>query len=468
VVLLCIFTFALRYAFFSLKYGLNCGAYPLQSLSYYSTAEKSVSLMQTFIYTSLIKLLGYMSFAALVLFISVCVKQYALTLLISTATILIPFIGIGNSSAKYIFTGPLGLMLANGFFRGNQYQTDTLTNEVSLAFKEIPISTIFPLLCVATFITILMLFILVRIRSNVWHRAKRNNPRKAITAFLLLFATLCGMTGCSSQNQSEYDVFNYHSHRSFQNASYRFYVDETDVDNIRLVFENLETGEVGDFVKTPLQSSIQVATTVYGNGNYVYYIKYCVDNSGFREAIDTIAVIEVDTQAFNERVVYEKNINAERSLLMGTLPVDNSDLIFLHGVDAFFVDDSNIYFIGNGVRQVNRATGAVKIIDIPTNVSIAYDGRRIYFIGDRYQLTYYDTTTDDFVIIPEIVTTRFYLADGELLFLNRLDEKKLYALCLDDFTVQKILDKTVQDFYCDDEFIYYQDIDDLMEYTIER
>ncbi|TCO72166.1 ABC transporter permease [Marinisporobacter balticus] len=467
VAVLVLFSFGFRYLFFSLKYGLKNGAYPLQSLSYYSTTTKNVSLMETFIYTSMIKLLGYISFSALILFLSVWIKRYTLTLFASTAVILLPFFGMGTSSAKYIFTGPLGLMLANGFFRGNLYEIDQLTDREYLVFQEIPVRTIFILIFIVLCVMLLMLFILLCLRSNVWHKAKKTNANKRIAISIMLCIVLFGMTGCSHKVQLGYDIYNYHSNRTFQNSKYRFYVDSSNLDNERLVFEDIERGVVEDLVRTPLKSSVQIERTVYGNGDYVYYIKYNLNKSGPNIYPDRISVIEVDTGTFKEKIIYEKPIDRTKQYFMGSVTLNNEDYFSLDNTNGFFLDQNSIYFIGDGVQQVNRRSGQIQTINIPTNGNIAYDGQRIFFIGDRYQLSYYDTHTKEFSTVPEIIATKFFLDDNKVFFLNPLDGEKLYVLNLVDNTRRKILDKTVLDFYCDSEYIYYQDMDNLQEYRID-
>lgn len=467
ITVLCLLSFCLRYSFFKIKYGLDNGSYPLQSLLYYSMAAKNVSLMGTFLYTSLIKLFGYLSFSVLVLCLSVCIKRYALTLFASSAVILLPFFGLGNSSAKYIFTGPLGLMLANGFFRGSLYKTDYLTGEEKLIFQEISVSTIRTLLCVVLCMLILLIISLLYLRSNVWHRGRKKKGTPKVTLWIMLCVVLCCLTGCSHQVETGYDIYNYHSYRSYQNTMYHFYVDESDLNNINLVFEDKENGKIRDLVRTPLQSLTQVARAVYGNGDYVYYVKYNLNKSKSHETVDRISVVEVDTQTFNERILYEKNIDLSKEFFMGTVSVNNNSFAFLQDVNAFFLDKNNIYFIGEGVHQVNRKSGKIQAIDIPVNGNIAYDGQRIYFIGDRYQLSYYDTQTGMFSDVSGIIATKFYLADNEVLYLNRLDQKKLYTLNLLDNSVKKVLDKTVLDFSCDNKYIYYQG-EDLKKYQIYK
>nr|WP_314459810.1 hypothetical protein [uncultured Clostridium sp.] len=464
IILTCIFSFGFTYLFYDIKYGLQNGDYPLQSLSFFSTSTKNLTLTRTYIYLCLFKLFGYLSFSVLIMFLSVCIKRYALTLFASVAAVFLPFIGVENSAVKYLCSGPLGFMLATGFFRGSQFKTDSLTDEVRETFKEIPVSSLLVSSFVVLCIVIFMLYILIKLRSNEWQRSISKKMRGTFIFSSALVLLSLGITGCSQQ--SHYDVYNYSAHLSFQNDQYRFYVDDSDLNHTRLMYKDLVTGEIHDLVKTPMQSSLKIERTLYGNGNYIYYIKYHINKSELKDYVDRVAIIEVDTKNFNERVIFERNTDLEKKLLMGTIIINNKDAV-LQNIGSFFLNKNNIYFINRDVRQVNRVTGKTKILDIPTNANIAYDGKRIYYIGDRYQLSYYDTENETKGVVPDIITTKFYLDDTKMLFLNRLDQKKLYILNLQDNSVKKVLDKTVLDFRSEGAYIYYQDISDLQEYKIK-
>lgn len=464
IIIICIISFAFTYLFYDIKYGLQNGNYPLQSLSFFSTSTKKLTLLNTYLYLCLFKLFGYISFSVLIMFLSVCMKKYALTLFTSVALIFLPYIGLDNSAIKYVCTGPLGFMLATGFFRGDQYKTDVFTAEIKMTFQEISVKYLLFSFFILLFFVIFMIYLVIKLRSNELQRPKRKNiPEKLILSSFLFLITI-GITGCT--HQTHYDTYNYSSHMSFQNDQYQFYVNESDSDNTRLVYKDLRTGEIHDLVKTPMQSSIKMERTLYGNGSYIYYIKYHINKSELKNYVDRVSVIEIDTKNFNEKVIFERNTNLEKKLLMGTIRLNNKDAA-LQNIGSFFIDKNNIYFISSDVRQVNRVTGKTKTLDIPTNANIAYNGKRIYYIGDRYQLSYYDTEDGTKGIVPEIITTKFFLDNAKVLFLNRLDHKNLYILNLQNNSVKKVLDKSVLDFRSDGNFIYYQDISDLQEYKIK-
>jgi len=471
VLILGLLSIVLRYLYFDIKYGLENGSFPLQSLLYFSTATKNVSLMETFLIVSSMKILGYLSFAIVVLFLSVCIKKYALTLFASTALIIVPFLGLGTSVAKYTLSGPLGLMLGTGFFRGSVFKADRFTDEVMQVFHEIATNTAMLVAFVTVLVSLVMIYAIFHQRSSVWSLNKTPNRHRAVSIILVICISMVCHTGCASNSGEQRSVvYNSRFSTSYENEQYSFYVDESDLDNRRLVFEDKETGEVHDLVRTPLQSSFRVALTIYGNSPYVYYIKHGLNKSEFREYIDWVSIIEVDTRTFSERVIYERNIDFNRELLMGAVPLNNDDLLFLHVADAFFIDadNSNAFFITDAVYQVDLNTGKITTLNIPTNSNIAFDGERIYYIGNRYRLSFYDINTKEYGVIPDLITTKFFLTENEILYLNRLDQNKLYAINMETLLSSKVLDKTVLDFHGNSNFIYYQDAGDLQDYTYER
>ena len=470
VLLLGLLSFGLRYMFFDIKYGLNNGSFPLQSLTYFSTATKDISLIGAFFCISAMKILGYLSFATIVLFLSVCIKKYALTLFSSTALIIVPFLGFGNSFAKYMLSGSLGLMLGTGFFRGSVYKTDRLTDEVIQIFQEIPVKGIVTLVCVMLFVILTMIFILMYLRSNMWIIKRSSRKHSALSIMLIFCLLIPSLTGCTNdKTNQDRTAYNLHQSMSYENENYKCYVDETDLDNRHLVVEDKKTGAIQDLVRTPLQSSFQVVDAVYGNGHYLYYIKQSLNKSELKEYIDRVSIVEVDTRTFSERIIYEKNVEFDGEWFMGTVPFNNDDLLFLHVASAFFIDDDRgyAYVAADDIYQIDLLSGKISKLNIPLNSNVAFDGERIYYIGNRYQLSYYDTIKSEYGTIADTITTKFFLTDNELFFLNRLDGKKLYSMNLKTSLSKKVLDKTALDFHCVENILYYKDIDDLQEYSVE-
>lgn len=475
VIVLCIISSLLKYGFFQIKYGLEHGNYPLQSLSFFGLTTKNITLFSTFIWSIVIKTIGNISFALLIMLISVWSKKYAVTLFSSTAMILLPYYGFSMESTKYLLPGPLGFMLSTGFFRGSEYEYNVVTEQMDMTFGEISIMSIFILFVIILCISIGAMVIIITQHTNVWHVRKRSGKLNSSSILLLLSIVIISLVGCSTkQNGGEYDIYNESSRQSFENEKYRFYVDETDLENIRLMFEDKQTGERRSLDRNPIQSTTMGEPTIYGNGTFVYYIKREFDKlRGFsyrNEVSGRFLIIEVDTDTFDERIIFEKNFSTYEDHFLGLHSADTTDASFDYLIDSFFLDEQNVYFIDSDkIRRVNRVTGKSNvIISAPLSTSVAFDGQNIYYINEKFQVVTYDTATDSETVLPDIITTQFILTDTELLFLNRQDQYKIYAMNLDHSTIRKITDKSVLVFTCDDQYIFYEGRDDLKKYRIDR
>ena len=157
-----------EYIYYMKKYGLKHGDYPLQSLSYFSNSDKSISLFDTFAYVTGLKLIGAVSLAVIIIFLSVYIRRYSLVLLISSALVLLPFYMFSEQSIKYYIPGPLSFLIATGFFRGNEYQTSVVTGESILIFREVPCSILRFFIVAVICICSIMIFLIRKRNTNLW------------------------------------------------------------------------------------------------------------------------------------------------------------------------------------------------------------------------------------------------------------------------------------------------------------
>ncbi len=108
----------IEYIYCKVKYGLPLGNFQLQSIVFFKNSAYHMSLMQTYLYISLIKLIGFLVFTYLIIFIAVITKKTVLTLVTSLSIIFIPYFIYFNDSIKFKLPSPLGFMIGNGYFRG--------------------------------------------------------------------------------------------------------------------------------------------------------------------------------------------------------------------------------------------------------------------------------------------------------------------------------------------------------------
>lgn len=126
---------AIEYIYCYLKYGLPSGDFPLQSVPFFKTSRYHLSLNQAYLYISLIKVIGFLAFTYLIIFVSVASRKTVIALFASLSGILVPYFIYFDDSIKYKLPLPLGFMIGNGYFRGSDDGIKTVRGAVK--FLEI-------------------------------------------------------------------------------------------------------------------------------------------------------------------------------------------------------------------------------------------------------------------------------------------------------------------------------------------
>ena len=465
---LCVLNSGLQVVFYEWKYGLPHGDYPLQSLPYFATSTRQATLAGAFFEISVGKLLGSLSFAILILFVSACVKKYALTLFTSTAVLLLPQYGFTKPSTKYFLPGPLGLLVYTGFFRGDEYQYDAVTQQKTLLFKEIGSSARWMLLEVNLCLLVLMVAVILKKHTNVWCKRPFCGAKRA--AYLLaLCAAVSVCSGCSAPNNApEQVLFNLEQCSAYENEHYRFFVENPNTDEATWMMEDKTTGQVQRVVREPLQGNIKVAQTMFGRGPFIYYMQIESTQTGFLSVSEHLSIIEVDTRDFSQRVVIERSMDTNRDAFLGIGQPSEQAVEPFRSIESFFLDDEYFYLVNAGtITSVSRVSGKTKtIIEVPVLKSLAYNGTCIYYINEKSQLMQYDVRTGKKVECYGIITQSFLLTENEIVFINRLKQNQLYAASLADGTLRKLTEQAVQSFTISGNTVGYTAKTDLQEYRI--
>lgn len=476
VTLLCFLNSALEYVFYGLQYGLPHGNYPLQSLPYFAASTKSLTLLEAFLWTAVSRWFGSLLFAAVILFLTVLTQKYALTLILATSLLLFPYYVVPNEMIWYSLPGPLAFLLGTGFLRGTEVAEDSLMQQEIVLFHEITAGMLCLLISAALLLLTAMLYVIVRKTSVTWHGKWNQARKRRRTAALLSLLLLINMTGCASENRggAGYDIYNVVHRGQFENERYTIWFDEN---TQTIQFKDKETGQQERLVRDPLQLSSRIGSSIYGNGRYVYYFRNDYNQSGRYDGIQRISLIEMDTETFQERIVYE---NAQSSLEQVFFGSGVNSLFeaagrrgtrsFLQDVWAFFISGNMLYLLGNDVRTISLCTGRMDILDLPSPAkgSLAFDGRVIYYTTDRLQVEAYDIKTRKTEVIPNLVTEFFFLTDTWFIYINRADEYRLYAMNREDGTTIRLTKRPVLWFEVNGESIYYTDRVNRNSYRIDE
>ena len=417
----------IRFAFFGIKYGLPHGEYPVQSIASFGGSTKNISLLAAYLLLTVLRCFGSVYLAALLLFLSVLVKKYALTVVIGVASTLIPYIGLFRQIC-YRLPLPLPFLLATGFLEGTSSVEDSLTGEAVVTFSERSPQELLALLGLSAACFTLMIWWALRQNTNCWQSEK--NPVRRCETIALSLLLLLSLSSCSFGTSAN-GIYN-SSSQSVSETYNVIFDDQTRTYSL----ENRATGALTDLALSPLFGAFsdgESIKAVYMDAPYIYYMasrtEQYVDRVGsYNSTFTQVSIVQLHTETFEEQVVFEKITDSGRSLLGIDYTVGDT-WMFLQYCYGFFLNADSLFFITNdGITEVGRTIQRTKLLDIPTNGNIAFDGRTIYYINEDSLLTAYDTKTHKTRPFRNMVAYDFCLTDQGLYFINRMDSDCVY-LC---------------------------------------
>ena len=453
VLSLCILTALIRYAFFAIKYGLPCGDYPIQSIANFGTSMKELSLLEGYIAITALRCLGYVSFSVLLLLASVLVKKYALTVLLGAVTTLVPYIGLSATTLCRLPI-PLAFMLATNYLSGSIKASDPLTGEELAVFREVSGYDLFILIVVSVLISLLAILWLLMRNKNRWQGIGGKSKRYCATTLCLAITLL--FTGCSDGDATSI------SFNAASTGSANEYEVICDQATQAYYLKNNTTGVTLDLVRSPLFGVFSGEDSVKG-----YYMDYPnlyytiseteshVNRVGtYNSSFTKISVVKLNLDTFKEEIIFEKIANSGRSLLGVEYEVGDT-WEFLQYHHSFFVNESSIFFIGNGdITKVNRKSGILQKLDLRASENIAFDGRYFYYIGNKSVLTKYDTQSEAIIPLDGVIAYDFCVDGQFIYYISMTDRQKAYQCSLDGTDNRILSDIAALDISCDKENIY--------------
>lgn len=456
---------ALRYGFYAINYGLPHGEYPLQSIPYFGNSTKTISLQSAFLFLCAVQWFGCLFLCVIILFLSAITKKYALTVFLTTAAVILPYLGFSETT-NYLLPAPLSYLLGSGFLKGSEFCTDFLTGELTAVFEEISISTFAVTWTISIFLCMIGILLLLHQHQNRWNTA---HIRKK--GSILLFC--CLMAGCFSgcEKTSEIKgIYNQVTSETYEYNGNRYYYD---IDTLQFLCEGSGFSGTELFTRTPMRflSSSRVWPCLFGAGTKIYYMQETIDSyvnrvGRFSSTIQTISIIEVDTVDFQEKIIFEQNISDGRSYLGIEIPlIEKWDFLFT--CTGFFLNQHSLFFVGNDIRQFDRMSGKLSVLPISSEKNIAFDGEFIYFIGDDSTLMRYDPVEKKSIPLSGVTASEFYLAEHGIYFLNRKDQNKIYFCNTDGTGSSMILNDSVNSFSLSGQKIYFRTKDNQESYCLD-
>lgn len=422
-------------AYCTIHFGLPNGDYSLQSIQSFGGTAKKLTLWQAFWLQFALKELGYLYVAVLILFLSVCLKKFALSLMAGIAFMPIPLLTVTDHNAFLKIPGPWAFAIGSIYLNGGA--TELNWTELGL-------------LLLVMFAIIGITLYSIHHRNTNWH-LKKEMPCKAV---LMLWGVVLLLTGCSQSKETF--IYN-RSTSSWYEAD--DYVIIGDYDGSTLIDKVTETTH--DFPLSALEGeTIACGSTFYGVGNAVYYLKTTTHQpSASWDTISTYCdLVKFDLNTMEESVVYQWN--EESAWFFGLLDWDNSvpnsfsvELLFIHENDLYYMDTSTF-----SLNKMDLLTGQYKVVLTSLNSQdIAYDGVNLYYLDSYNRLVIRTIETSKEQAIDEVVASKFLLTSDGIYFLNRRDNSTLYFWDKSIGAVSKISDLETVTIYWSSEYLWTVD-----------
>ena len=396
------------------KYRLPNGNFPLQSLSCYGTSTKELSLWEAYFLTIALKTAGSLCLDVFILFGTALTKKYAPVLLGCMAAVFLPVYGF-SPAIRYALPGPAGFLTASGFLRGDQTMTDNLTGEPVIVFGEISLDGLLLRLALTAALCLLMIAAVQRKYRSKWkqHHFRIISKLSALCAAIFLTA---GLSGCSRPVLHKTPEYNLSDAGHYETDDYRIEAQENEDLELHLMVEDKHTGKQFPLVRDVFEDSYGVMPWIYGNGDYVYYIKMTVDKSEtiMYSMYEHLLVQEVNLKDFSERTVLKLRMN-EKNLLGTVFRANSADWSYYLALSGFFLDEDYVYFISSGdISRVSYLTGKRDVlIEAPVISSVAWDGQNIYCLNERFRLIKYSLSEQEWQAASDKIMKQFTLNGSE-------------------------------------------------------
>lgn len=428
--------------FYFLKYGLPDGSFPLQSIEYFGSSTARLSLWQVWLAGTGMRLVGCVLLVIGILFFASLMKKVALTVLAVIALAVLPYLGL-NSNTLIRLPLPVSFLMGADFWRGSQYQTDEVSGKDVLVYGEVTGREMMVLLMLAVIFLAFFVVVVVLRNRNQYEVMRKMIFSKRAVVFLAMLLTSSSLilSGCSGEgnrkrtgtDQREEICYNTKTAEEYQDGSLRVSVadDKPVLSEIDGTEENL--------VRNPLLAMGKGAggnveiKGIFGDKDAIYYMKREEERSinrigVYNSDVDTVSVVRLDKESRQEEIIFEKDVSPGNNVLGIDYAVNNR-WNFLSLCKDFFLNKRFFFFVDsdNRIRQVNRKTEEITLLDVRWEDNIAFDGEKIYFQDDAGVLCSYCVSEEMVERHESVIMRSFYLQGKCVYYVNCLDQDKVYC-----------------------------------------
>jgi len=444
-----------RYLFCLVKYGLPDGEFPLQSIAYFAESPYHISLWQAFWGLSLIKIFGAVFLGAILCFAAVWARNGVAACLLVVCVVWLPYVSLGDS-LQYHMPVPVGFLRAAGFLSGDETSLDGAGQEI-VSFSHVTVEQFVVLVLVSVSIAVAcVIFVWYHGRNKILLPVPKSAARKTwgripVVFMLLTLGIGCGLAGCGGIEEKVELEMPYNSRTASVYQDGHIWVSAIGGQSNKQILLRKSDGEEVRLDRSPFREGSILGGQIYSDGNTVYYMESLIaDNSNIRLSQKvfrtTVRILKMIPETMEEDCVFEVSYEG-----------NGSEWDFLSQMQGFFLDEQSIWFIGSTeVRQVDRRTKRIKVMDIAPGLNVAYDGRGIYYIDNAMRIACYDTDTETTSYVGEVAAGVFVLAPEGIYYSNLRDHKYLYFSTLDGSDIRLVDSREVLSLQIEgDELKYY-------------
>ncbi len=355
--------------------------YSLCSIPHFETTEFSISIIGAFLFSQLIKLLGYLYISVSAMLTAHFSKHYVASVFPFIAVpVVADYLAEKNSQALFL---PTGFLKGIGYFFGDEiYKGAGAGTEPVVSFHHVPlIYTLIMAIVILIFIVIGGV-ILIKSGENRLLRKKHKCKHILPVTSVLLVSLLC--TACASEGeQKTVGVLNCN-----ENDRYKFEIIYTD-NNESIQVTDKTNGESFFIPEDVFPKDHYSVIDIFPTENYLYYLMGIGSNG------DSLYRIRLSDMTKEELIKPMESI-PKTALGLTFVEVDTENRV---RANKLFTDEKNIFFIDSYGRVLmlnpfaKTLNDCTCIIEEDVGTDLKFDGKSIFYTDNEGVAKRYDIKT---------------------------------------------------------------------------
>lgn len=425
--------------------GFGALFYPMQSLEIFSTSNYSFNILGAFLIVTLLRIVGYVGFSALIIIITENSNYKALPYYLPITTLILVELLIREKSNIYLWPTPFSLMRATGFLMGN-------VNEQRLGYTYVFNEVRIEFMIASIIITLVIIFS----SAFVIKKSYRNHrlTKRSISLGCILLSMIISLTGCRAKNAATEEQHNFHNQFfAAQNDDYIFYKIKNEI-----FMKNKNTLEITSMTNNPfLENTSFSIGTMFANNHSLYYSMTYEEGDDI-SARSTNEIIKVSLDSLSEDVLWKRRITQDTYFM---------DLIYAERDSSFesifnvFVVDDKLYAMGEESIATPNFLNKEKIVIENLGGEIkGIKGHQCFYLSIDKKIKSYDLKTKKVKVWSSKPVEEFILTTNGFLY-SSYDGIGFIDYNGDDLGI--ITEIKAKSLGCDDKNIYFiqRNTDDL-------